>query len=109
MYVLILPQVQKTLRKETKEIIDDVNEVLEMLVGGSPVGMPHVKSLYNIYLGLFEIRVKDERGQFRVIYFVRRGDTIYLIHAFRKKTQEIKKKEKQVIIKRIKEILNGEV
>lgn len=109
MDVVILHQVKKIFDKENHEIVEDVFEIIELLRENKYIGMPHVKSLYNIYLGLFEIRVKDEHGQFRVIYYIKRGDTIFLIHAFRKKTNEIKKKEIKVIMKRIKEIIHGKI
>jgi phage-related protein len=35
---------------------------------------------------------------------MKRGDGIYLVHAFKKKTQEIPKRELDLILKRIKEI-----
>jgi phage-related protein len=63
-----------------------------------------VKPLTSIHSNLYEIRIKDKKGQFRVIYFVKKKDAIYILHAFRKKTQQLPQKEKKVILTRIKEI-----
>ena len=40
--------------------------------------------------GVREIRVQD-RGQFRVIYVAKFEDAIYVLHAFQKKAQQIRK------------------
>jgi phage-related protein len=37
--------------------------------------------------GVEEIRILDPSGAFRVIYFARRADAVYVMHAFQKKTQ----------------------
>ena len=104
MTIKYFEQVQKLLAKETEEIRRDVTEILDKIELGLNIGLPHVKSLSSIHSGLFEIRVKDKRGQFRVIYFVKKRDAIYLLHAFRKKTQKMAKKEVNIIHKRLKEI-----
>ena len=47
----------------------------------------------------------NERSQeLRSDFFVKRGDAIYLLHAFRKKTQELPRKETDIALSRIKEI-----
>ena len=43
-------------------------------------------------------------ARFRVFYFLKKNDAIYLLHAFRKKTQELPKKELEVVLKRIREV-----
>ncbi len=55
-------------------------------------------------LGLHELRIRDRAGQVRVIYYIKRGDAVYLMHGFRKKTQTIPKRELDIIYKRLKEI-----
>ena len=54
--------------------------------------------------GLHELRVRDQAGQVRVFYYLKRGEAIYLIHALRKKTQQIPPRELEIVLKRIKEI-----
>jgi len=55
-------------------------------------------------LGYMSYGSRDRSGQVRVFYYVKRGDVIYLIHAFRKKTQQIPQKELDTVLKRIREI-----
>jgi phage-related protein len=50
------------------------------------------------------LRLKDRSGQIRAFYFVKRGEAIYMLHAFKKKTQELPRKEIDLALKRIKEI-----
>ncbi len=66
--------------------------------------MPRSRNLSHIYKGLHELRLKDASAQLRFFYFIKRGDAIYMLHAFKKKTQEIPKKEIDLILKRIKEV-----
>ena len=105
MEVKVFEQVEKVLRNESRELRQDLQDILEKLEIGLNLGMPHVKSLSSIFPGLCEIRIKDRNGQFRVIYFLKRDEAIYLVHAFRKKTQKLPNKEIQTILKRIKEII----
>ncbi len=104
MRVEIIDQVAKILRHETKEIREDIQDILEKLEHGLTLGLPHVRPLTSIHSNLFEIRVKDKQGQFRVIYFVKKRNAIYILHAFRKKTQKLPDKEKKLVLKRLKEI-----
>lgn len=45
------------------------------------------KPMPSIGRGVEEIRVRDERGAYRVIYTARLADAVYVLHAFQKKTQ----------------------
>ena len=63
-----------------------------------------MRPLPSIHANLYEIRVKDRRGAFRVVYYIKKGNAIIVIHAFRKKTQKMSAKEKKVILSRLKEI-----
>ena len=47
--------------------------------------MPSSKPLFNIALGLHELRFKERRSIYRVFYFIKRGDAIYLVHAMKKR------------------------
>lgn len=55
--------------------------------------------------GIFELRFKDKTGIYRVIYYIKKGDAIFLIHGFKKKTQKTPKKNIDVSIQRIKRFI----
>ena len=82
----------------------EVADALLLLEGGQMLEMPLSRNLAGIRPGLHELRFRDKAGQVRVIYYLKKGDAIYLVHAFRKKTQTIPQRELDIIHKRLKEI-----
>lgn len=57
--------------------------------------------------GFEEIRVADESGAFRVIYFARRSEAVYALHAFQKKTQATSWKDIATAKKRLAQLPGG--
>ena len=53
--------------------------------------------------GVREIRVQYE-GQYRVIYIAKFSESIYVLHAFRKKTQRTSRQDIDLARNRLKEI-----
>jgi len=82
----------------------EVADALLLLESGHMLEMPLSRNLSAIRPGLHELRFRDKTGQVRVIYFLKKGDALYLVHAFRKKTQSIPRRELDIIHKRLKEI-----
>jgi phage-related protein len=50
------------------------------------------KPIASVGKGAREIRI-HERGQFRVIYLANYGNTVYVLHAFRKKTRKTRQSD----------------
>ena len=65
------------------------------------------KPLPSIGKGVEEIRVWDESGTFRVIYTARRADSVYVLHAFQKKTQTTSKSDIELAKSRFAQLLRG--
>lgn len=63
------------------------------------------KPMDTIGPGVKEIRVKDETGIYRVLYVAKLGDTVYVLHCFRKATQKTSKADKDLAAKRYKDLL----
>ena len=82
----------------------EVADAIVLLESGQAPAMPLSRNLAGIRPGLHELRFRDRTSQFRVIYYLKKGDAIYLVHAFRKKTQTIPRRELDIIHKRLKEI-----
>ena len=82
----------------------EVADAIVLLESGQTLEMPLSRNLSGIRPGLHELRFRDRAGQVRVIYYLKKGDAIYLVHAFRKKTQTIPRRELDIIHKRLKEI-----
>jgi phage-related protein len=58
--------------------------------------------------GVEEIRVTDESGAYRVIYFARRVEAVYVLHAFQKKTQATSRRDIEIARKRFVQLSRGE-
>ena len=74
--------------------------------GGQP---DDFKPMPSIGKGVEEIRVSDSSGAYRVIYFARRADAVYVLHAFHKKTQATPKKDLKIAKIRFGELLGGKI
>ena len=79
-------------------------DAIVLLESAQKLELPLSRNLSSIRPGLHELRFRDKAGQVRVIYFLKKGEAIYLVHAFRKKTQTIPSKDIDLILKRLKEI-----
>jgi phage-related protein len=69
---------------------------------GAELSMPHAKPMGK---GMYELRVRGKQ-EVRIFYVFVKGSTIYLLHAFQKKTQETPKRELELARSRQSEITN---
>jgi len=58
-------------------------ELFMVQVGREPSDF---KPMPDVGPGVYEIRLRDQAGAFRVIYVAKFGDAIHVLHAFQKKT-----------------------
>lgn len=77
-----------------------------ILQAGKTLGEPQSKPMRIIHKNAYELRVKDGKGVYRVIYVLIKDNEILIPHAFIKKTQKTPKKEIELSIKRLKELLD---
>jgi len=96
--------VEEFLHECSADLRSDFFDSISLLNEGKTLQMPHSRNLSSIHAGLHELRLKDKSGQVRIFYWLKRGEAIYLLHAIRKKTQELPKKEIDVVLKRIREV-----
>lgn len=78
----------------------------KMLEYGPDLGLPFTKAMGK---GLFEIRAKGHAGIARGLFCTISKNTIVILHVFIKKTQETPKKEKELAIKRMKEVKSHDI
>ena len=95
---------EEFLRECSLEIRQDFLDAVNLLTEGIRLSMPLSRNLNGIHTGLHELRLKDRNGQVRVFYFIKKNQAIYMLHAFKKKTQELPKVEIEMVLKRIKEV-----
>lgn len=67
--------------------------------GGEPSDFKPMKT---VGAGAYEIRYRDASGAFRVIYVAKFAETIYVLHAFQKKTQKTAKADIDLAAQRYK-------
>ena len=65
------------------------------------------KTMPSIGKGVEEIRIRDDSGSYRVVYTARLADTVYVLHAFQKKTQATAKRDVELAKKRFTELMRG--
>ena len=66
------------------------------------------KPMASIGKGVWEIRISDEAGQFRVIYIAKLKDAVFVLHCFQKKSQKTPLKDLDLASKRLRELLQGQ-
>jgi phage-related protein len=62
------------------------------------------KPMPTIGRGVEEIRIRDDAGNYRVIYTARFADAVYVLHAFQKKTQRTSQRDIEMAKARFREM-----
>jgi phage-related protein len=62
------------------------------------------KPMTTVGPGVREVRIRDEAGAFRVLYVAHVGDAVFVLHAFRKKTQQTAKRDLDLAASRLTQI-----
>ena len=62
------------------------------------------RSVKTIGPSVFEIRVHEESGAFRVFYVVNRPEAVYVLHALRKATQKTEARDIELARARLQEL-----
>jgi phage-related protein len=81
----------KSLREFPEDAKHDVGYQLDKVQRGEQPD--DFKPMPTIGKGVEEIRGRDDSGIYRVIYTARLADTVYVLHAFQKKTQTTAKRD----------------
>lgn len=61
------------------------------------------KPMLTIGSGVYEIRIHVQ-GEWRVIFVAKRGNAIYVLHAFQKKTQQTRREDIDLAARRYRQI-----
>ncbi len=104
MKVVILDTCLKEINRFPNNAKQAVFELISDLQAGIQLSMPLSKRMEGMGKGVYELRVRDISGIYRVIYVFIKNDAIYIIHGFQKKTPKTPIKNKDLAIKRIKRL-----
>ena len=63
------------------------------------------KPIKTVGTSVREIRIKDDQGIYRVIYVAKYADTVFVLHAFKKKSQKTTKKDIEIAKKRLRIVI----
>jgi phage-related protein len=63
------------------------------------------KSMPSIGKGVEEIRLRDSSGTYRIIYWARNAEAVYVLHAFGKKTQATRKQDLELARSRLADVV----
>jgi phage-related protein len=99
--IVVLKNCEKEIAEFPDEIKIDFLDAVARLRLGENLTMPLVRPMPNIYKGLFELRLKSKEGAFRVFYLIKKRDSIYVLHAFQKKTEQTPYRTIELVKKRI--------
>ena len=65
----------------------------------------HWKPMATIGRGVREIRIVDRAGAFRVVYLATFADAVYVLHAFKKKSQATPQRDIELAARRYAELM----
>lgn len=78
----------ETIRSFPEEVRKEVGYLIYRLQMGEQLDFPHSKSMSTIANGVFELRIKGTDGVYRVFYYIKIKEKVFILHAFQKKTQK---------------------
>jgi len=90
------------LRDFPKDAMREAGYQLDRVQSGE---MPvHYRPMSSVGRGVVEIKIRDSEGAFRVFYVANRGDAIYVLHCFQKKSQKTDKQDIEIGKQRYSEL-----
>ena len=102
--VVILDVCNKELRSFPKEVLEDFLDAVAKLRLGQNLSLPLSRPMPDSGKGVHELRFKDRAGIYRVFYFIKKKEAIYVVHAFQKKTQKTPRKILDLVKKRVRRL-----
>ncbi|MBX7149766.1 type II toxin-antitoxin system RelE/ParE family toxin [bacterium] len=103
--IKILKQCEKEISVFPLNIREYLADVLARLEEGHHLSMPLSRPMSSIGKGVHEIRLKDKTGAYRIIYVLLGKGMIYLLHAFKKKSEKTMHYNVMLAKSRLKEVV----
>ena len=96
-------------RANVRAFPSDVRDGIGYALYVAQVGGTNVKAkpLHGLGSGVMEISIRDESGTYRAVYTVSIGDSVYVVHAFQKKSKAgiaTPRSEMDIIRKRLRQL-----
>jgi phage-related protein len=100
----IIRACEKEIAALPEVIREDLADALARLDAGLVLSMPLSRPMPDIGKGVHELRLRDRAGIYRIFYYLRRHNSIYLLHAMKKTTQATPTHTLALVKRRLKEI-----
>ena len=101
--ISVLAGCQREIGAPPEEIRGDIADALARLDAGLKLTMPLSRPMPSIDLGVHELRLKDRSGQYRIIYALIESGVICDLHAFKKTTETMAKRNIDLARQRLRE------
>ena len=102
--VLFHPRARAEIQELPRAIRKKLGDLLFELQLGHALSMPHSRPMPIVALGVEELRVKDESGQYRALVVRKTPRGIVVLHVFSKKSRETPRGAIELARQRLKEI-----
>jgi phage-related protein len=95
---------------DSLDVVRGYSEAVRRAIGGelrllqSGERPLRARPLKTVGRGVWELKINEAEGQFRVCYLIKRNERIYVLHAFQKKTQKTPQQDIELARARLKEI-----
>ena len=100
-----LRQCQREIADFPESVREDLADALARLDEGHKLSMPLSRPMPAIGKRVHELRLRDASGIYRIIYVILDVDGIWLLYAFKKKSQQTQLRDIELAKKRLKEIV----
>ena len=84
----ILKQCEREIEDWPEVTRGELADAIARLERGHHLSMPLSRPMQAIGAGVHELRFRDRSGIYRVVYWLAGAETIWLLHAFKKKSQQ---------------------
>ena len=105
MDVVIIEQCAKEIYDFPLSVKEQLLDALNDLKAGVIIPMSISRKMSGIGKGVYELRLKERSGIYRIIYYIKKDDAIYLVHGFQKKTNKTPQRHIDVSVQRIKRLI----
>lgn len=92
--IRVFPVVARVLKKEHQELKESIYGALERLEKGENIPLPLCRPLFSY-----------QAGEYRVFYYIKIGDAIYIIHAMKKKSERLERRTIDLLKQRIRRLI----
>ena len=102
--VFFHPGARAEIQEMSRAVRKGLGDLLWELQQGHSLTMPHSRPMPIVALGVEELRVKDESGQYRALVVRKIPRGVVVLHVFGKKTRETPRGAIELARRRLKEI-----